>query len=353
MSGGGKGGSGSQKISTDPWKPAQPFIQQGLQGASDLYKNGPGFYTPQNTLQNQGQGMALDYANGFGGMYKPFMDAGSQALSGGPGQQYGVGGAVNGGLNTGANSNPFGAMGLNNAMQFGFNAPDIKNNPYIGQYMDAATRPLQQQLDNQTMPGIRSGYTGAGQYGSSRQGISEGLARGMTNQAIGDTRATIANNAYGQGLGAQANAMNSANQGYGLNLQNQGQALNFAGQDRGQTLDQQARGLSLYPGVMQAGLTPSSIYSQAGATNQADQNAQQTDVYKQLQNYLGSINGNWGSQQTTQGGGSSPLMGGLGGALGGFGLGSMLPGGASAGGMGPLTQGGWGAALGGLLGLFS
>lgn len=77
-----------------------------------------------------------------------------------------------------------------------------ESNPALQGYIDAAVRPISENLTQLALPAIRSGATQAGQFGSSRHGIAEGLAIGKTNQAIGDTTSKIANTAYGQGLDA-------------------------------------------------------------------------------------------------------------------------------------------------------
>lgn len=434
-----KGGE-KQQVSNDPWAYLQPYLT-GMPGGSGknkipartglmpeaerLYNNGPGFFTPFDPAQIAGQEARLGFAQNFPTLQKPYQDATQFGLFGGfnpennPYAPQGLTGAVGGGLNAlgsgnpyqggmlgatlggpSANSNPFGIggavrsslagpstgsnpFGINNAIQFGLNAPNIKNNPYLGQYMDAATRPLTQQLEMGQLPSIRSQAADAGQQGSSRQGVAEGVARGLTNQAIGDTRAQIANQAYGQGLGAQANAINAAQQSYGQDIQRQlagvglaqqsygqdinrqlaglglanqsyGQdiarqqgAMNFAGNAGSQAFDQQARALALYPQMMQSGLLPSSLLSQVGAERQASANQQQTDPYARLQQYAGILGGLTGAGGTSvqSGGGSNAAMGALGGGLGGAGLANML---------GLSGPWGWGlAGLGGLLGAFS
>lgn len=234
-----KGGD-TQKVSNDPWGPLQPYLTGNAAGkkgkypaatgmlpeAEKLYKSGPGFYTPFDPAQTQSQNMALQYANNFGSMYSPYMQAG----------------------------------------QFALNAPDLENNPYLEPYMQAATRPLEQQLAFGTLPGIRSDFIGSQGGGTStRQGVAEGIAQGLTNQAIGDTRAKIASQAYGQGL------------------------------------DQQARALSLYPQILQQGLTPSQIYETVGGQRQGAANQQQIDAYRKLQEYAGILNpvmgGGYGTQK--------------------------------------------------------
>src|SRR5262245_43819878 len=69
-------------------------------------------------------------------------------------------------------------------------------NPMEQAAIDAAVRPIYQNLQEGVLPQLRSGAAAAGQYGSSRQGIAEGLASGRASQAAGDTAAKIAESAY-------------------------------------------------------------------------------------------------------------------------------------------------------------
>lgn len=91
---------------------------------------------------------------------------------------------------------------INQGVNYGLNgAMDVRNNPYLSQAIDAATRPIVQQYTDAggVMSGIRTGATQAGQYGGSRQGIAEGIAAGRMGQAVGDTSAKIASDAYNKG----------------------------------------------------------------------------------------------------------------------------------------------------------
>lgn len=76
------------------------------------------------------------------------------------------------------------------------------SNPALGEYMAAADLPIAQNLTENVLPAVRSAATQAGQFGSSRQGIAEGLATKGTQQAIGATNASIANSGYDAGLKA-------------------------------------------------------------------------------------------------------------------------------------------------------
>lgn len=84
---------------------------------------------------------------------------------------------------------------------------DVNNDPYVRSAIDASTRPITDQLMETVLPGLRSGSVGNGTFGSSRQGIAEGLASGKASQAIGDTGAKLAEEARQTNIRAQLQAM--------------------------------------------------------------------------------------------------------------------------------------------------
>jgi hypothetical protein len=85
-------------------------------------------------------------------------------------------------------------------------------NPFTQQQIGQLGQNLGDVFRNEILPGIGSGFQGAGQRGSSRQGVAEGLAaQGVLNQfQQGSTQ--LLNNAYGQ---AQQAATNLAGIGTG------------------------------------------------------------------------------------------------------------------------------------------
>lgn len=87
---------------------------------------------------------------------------------------------------------------------------DVGKNPYFAPAASAAARPITQALTEQELPALRDSATSSGNFGSSRQGIAEGLATGRANQAIGDITSKMAMDAYGQGLSAYENGMQMA-----------------------------------------------------------------------------------------------------------------------------------------------
>lgn len=124
------------------------------------------------------------------------------------------------------NYTPFVAQQLKTSSDI-FNDPGIWNpqfNTGTRSAIDAATRPLYDQLTETVLPNVRGGAITAGGFGGSRQGIAEGLAAGRTQRAAGDTAAKIVEDLYGANL----NAVNSR---YATNIggENQRYATNVSG----------------------------------------------------------------------------------------------------------------------------
>lgn len=86
-------------------------------------------------------------------------------------------------------------------------ALDITKQPGLQGNIEAATRPITQALTEQALPAIRSSAEQTGNFGSSRQGIAEGLASGRASQAIGDATSGIVSKAYDTNVDAQLKAL--------------------------------------------------------------------------------------------------------------------------------------------------
>lgn len=275
------------KTVSSPWKPQQTHILNVFDEANRLR---------QNPIENfQGQTFAGATAN----------DTAAQQYL----QNFATGAAQS------ATSNAIGAL------DFGLNAPNLASNPYVQDYVTAATNPLYERLTEEALPAIRSGANLAGQAGSSRQALAEGLAIRGTQRAAGETSANILNDAYGKGL------------------------------------DTYAKTLALTPQTVDAGTLPARYLGAAGeqqrafeqmAINDAMQkfNFDQYEPYQRLGMYKDFITGNYGgtTTQKTETGSS----GFLGKALGGISTGAGV--------FGALGGGSLGGALGigsGLLAAFS
>lgn len=91
---------------------------------------------------------------------------------------------------------------INQGVNYGLTgAMDVQNNPYLQKAISAAVRPIQESYTDAggVMSQIRSQAGQAGQVGSSRQGVAEGIAAGRMAQAQSDVSAKIASDAYNKG----------------------------------------------------------------------------------------------------------------------------------------------------------
>lgn len=208
------------------------------------------------------------------------------------------------------------------------------NNPYLDDQISALGKDLSSNFLENVAPGMRSGAVAAGGFGGSRQGIVEGLGAQGVSDALGTQAANLRGTAFenaqnrmqqvATGLNDQAAAVAQNNVNNRLNYANMGS--NLIGQ---------------------------------GSTLQASNKAAEDARYQQMLSLLGAGDAyNWsnlgnyasivspgagiGGTSTLSGGGSNPIAGGLGGALAGGAIGNSLGG-----------MGGYGAAIGGGLGLLS
>lgn len=187
-------------------------------------------------------------------------------------------------------------------------------NPYLPQQAQSITNQVNQNLQQQQLPGINSGAIAAGGFGGSRQGIAQGLAIGQTNQALGNSLANLNFNAWNQD---QQNNLQSRqiDNSYNLGLGNLGLGQmqanqNFYTNQRGQDLQQAGLGANLIQGGnsgLQAG--GQGIYNLGLTQQQAPLNALQAYA-----NMLSPFTGLNNSSSQTQPG-ASTVGSALGGAL--------------------------------------
>lgn len=111
---------------------------------------------------------------------------------------------------TGAQGDIVGTAGTGNQFLSSGAVLSPGSNPALQGHIDAATRPITETLLEQALPAVRSGAIANGQFGSSRQGIAEGLATGRAAQAVGDTAAKVANQGYQSGLDAMVKGQSLA-----------------------------------------------------------------------------------------------------------------------------------------------
>lgn len=87
-----------------------------------------------------------------------------------------------------------GVLDPTNAMQKMLSGrPD---NPYLQQQIDAMSKNMARNVNENVMPGLRSEALASGQYGGSRQGIAEGLAMSRMNQDLAPAITNLLGGSY-------------------------------------------------------------------------------------------------------------------------------------------------------------
>lgn len=198
-----------------------------------------------------------------------------------------------------------------------------ENNPGMRDAIDAAVRPINQQLTETTLPAIRGEAIRTGNFDSSKRQISEGLAARGAAQAAGDVSSRIVQNEYETNVRAQLQAMGMLPQTQALQTT---PALTVGG-----------------VGDIRQAMSQAEINQAVG-----NYNFDQYAGISQAKDILGLVQGMPGGTTVSTGNVPSPnpFTTIAGGALTGASLGSAIPG------IGTLVGGGVGAAAGALPFLF-
>lgn len=222
-----------------PWSVQQPYLQYGFGQAQNLYNKGGPQYFPNSTVA-------------------PFSNTTNKALTGI--ENYGMN---NPQLNQ-ANQYFQGAIGGNY----------LNSNPYMDSMYSNAADSVTRQFNESVLPGVSakygmSGRTGSGLFQNSVQGAYEGL---------GDSLSGLAANLYGQNY-ANERTMQQEAAKFAPNLAqaNFGAMSNVL--DAGQIRDQQAQ-MNLNDQVKRFQFN-------------------QERPYENLNRYMGSIGGGYGSQSSS------------------------------------------------------
>jgi hypothetical protein len=173
---------------------AQGMPVEGVAGINGMLGNalGNAYGVGSNMLAgganaSQGTGMALNYAGGA------------------------MGGNAQGGINTAMGAGQ-GMANMTNMMgaanNGGFNAANAgqyMNNDVLNSQIDAASRDVMRNFQENDLTGIASNAAGTGNSGSSRAGVMAGIAARGAGDRIGDISASMRGQAYNTGLGIEAN----------------------------------------------------------------------------------------------------------------------------------------------------
>lgn len=419
--GGGKGGGSSTTVQkADPWSGAQPFLLGSQttrlkQGVQPIYKQeqswdpnsgeGGGWVTknvmsnPSSDYETVGspgifpEAQRLYQQQGWSQGMQDLSSAQAQNIANRSGQvqqAYAIGNAVVDGaadpdvqkVGAIAGADRIRAQTVNPTQAFrSMGAADPTgsiqqmlsgqvNTSALNPVVDTALRRMGENFSESVLPNIRGGAIASGQYGSSRQGVAEGLAAKGLGYAMGDTSANMYNNAFNQ---AQQQMYGTANNMAGLGLNN---AQSNANRDLSAQTTNAANQLAAQQFNANLGLQNNQQSMQKIQQQLANRaqglnilgtgNALQDQNYQQQMGLLGAPNDyNWNnlnryasiitpgaglgstSSSSQSGGGSNPLAGAVGGAMTGASL--FGTGGALAGAMG--MGAGGGSLLGAGLGL--
>lgn len=87
------------------------------------------------------------------------------------------------------------------------NALDVGNNPAVQGLLDRNARSINTALTETALPAIRDSAERTGNFGSSRQGVAEGVASGKASTALADANAGVLSKAYDSNVDAQLKAL--------------------------------------------------------------------------------------------------------------------------------------------------
>ena len=198
---------------------AQNFASNAMQG--DAMSNigtsigaGVGYAgLNQNVQAATGGGVNHRMANDMGGNASQMNAASNNGIN--LGQAQGIGGlaansqaaSVNG-YNSGLATQAGGlASTANVAQNQGFNQNNLNNyinNDVLNSQIDAASRDVTRNLQENQLVNINSQAAASGNMGSSRAGIADGIAMRGAQEQIGDISAQLRGNAYNTALGIEA-----------------------------------------------------------------------------------------------------------------------------------------------------
>lgn len=306
---------GPQVQTSIPWEAQSPYLQYLFSEASRLYSGGTDVgagYAPATGGGGSGNDKFVNtrFGKAFDPLGEWLLQPEVQRQSGGYRASYSPAALPSGVTGAGGQSlvpslspdtlmaialardiaaNQFNRYGdIQQAQQFGLkDVLSPTSNPYLQQYMEAVTRPVMQQLQEQVLPGLTDEAIIAGQFGGTRPSLAQAQAVERATRAALDATTRLGSEAYGRGLN---------------------------------TFE---RTLALTPVIQQAQLAPLELLYGAGSIQEQHREKQLLDPWRRLQLFQGIIGGQqYGrTTSTTQPQPySNPFSSALGGATAGYGL---------------------------------
>lgn len=201
----------------------QPYINDIYANASNLFNN---YALPEKNVAEINPALAAGLSGTYGFATGGGNDIYTAQLMNALSNMGGYGTASNA-ANLMAGGNVYSAPttnGLNYATLAG-----AVNNPYLDGQIDAASRDVMRNLNENELTGNAALAAGTGNSGSSRRAVMDAIATRGAADRVGDISATMRGNAYSQGLGlANATALANLNASLGTNALNAGLMNNGA-----------------------------------------------------------------------------------------------------------------------------
>jgi len=179
---GGSSASDTQTVKTEPWSGAQPYLQSAMDIAGNLAQTPTPNYPYQTTA--------------------PLNELQANSLAA----------KANYGINATA---PL-IAGYQSGAQRMMSADDVANNPNVQGMLGVNERLVNRNLNENVLPMLGDQAVQAGQYGGSGHGVAQGIAMRGTQEALANANAQTLLTSYGQGLGAQAQALGQSGNTLGL-----------------------------------------------------------------------------------------------------------------------------------------
>jgi len=237
-----------------------------------------------NGMATVGYGGAMDYANramGSGPMQGAgfAFGAGNQYANGAQGFDAAQGGGANFGManNMGNSASTAGPASMNSAVNQGFDQSNLSNyinNDVLQGQIDASTRDITRNLNENQLTGNASTAAASGNSGSSRRAVMDAIAARGANDRSADIASNMRGNAYNQALGIEAGRA-SQNAGFqqGANQANANFMQNANQFNAGQQNQLRSQGFTMGANQLQNNLSRQQQADQynAGQFNQARQ----------------------------------------------------------------------------------
>ncbi|MDG1164120.1 MAG: hypothetical protein P8N61_01985 [Porticoccaceae bacterium] len=237
-----------------------------------------------NQLAVLGYGGAMDYANRSMGSGPTqgagfAFGAGNQYASGAQGFDAAQGGGANFGManSMGNSASTAGPASMNAANNSGFNQGNLSNyinNDVLQGQIDASTRDITRNLNENQLTGSASNAAASGNSGSSRRAVMDAIATRGANDRSADIASNMRGNAYNQALGIEAGRA-SQNAGFqqGANQANANFMQNANQFNAGQQNQLRSQGFTMGGNQLQNNLSRQQQADQynAGQFNQARQ----------------------------------------------------------------------------------